>query len=187
MRQGGGRGVRGGMRPARLLTAAATRSAFTTSGSGNARRVDPGGGGETPPDLSGYQRPRWTTSSNGRRFGPLERHQRPVGGVAEREQRDGEAVLGEAEQPRASAWSATAAWLLPMPRSAAASAMLIVAWPWSYCSQPCCRSSSSTGPRQHDRRGRARRRARRRARPAPARQLRAVGHEHEVPRLPVPR
>ena len=65
--------------------------------------------------------------------------------------------------------------------------MLIVAWPWSYCSQSLLALVVEHRAEADDRRGRAR--DVRGAAPdlRELRQLRAIGHEHEVPRLPVAR
>jgi uncharacterized protein (TIGR00369 family) len=72
------------------------------------------------------------------------RGQRPIGRVAERDEQRPAAVLGEPSNWRASARSATPAWQLPMPRSAAASSIAIVAWPRSNWARP--NALSSAGP-----------------------------------------
>ena len=67
------------------------------------------------------------TWSIGRRFRAFDRPERPVGRVPERHQADAEAILGDAEDLAGERLVIQAARELPMPRSAAASIICIVA------------------------------------------------------------
>ena len=76
--------------------------------------------------------------------GLLDRCERAVGGRAEGDQHGTESVPGKPSRRLASPWSWTPA-ALPMPRSAAASMMLIVAWPRSNWIRSRIRASSDLG------------------------------------------
>ena len=76
---------------------------------------------------------------------PLERPKRTVCRVAERDQICKEVVVREGEDLPSELLSCTEEWQVPIPRSAAASIISIVAWPRSYCSRPAQRSSGGFG------------------------------------------
>jgi len=83
---------------------------------------------------TGYHRPRCTTSSNA--GGPASLSgAASIGRIAEGEQVFAGVVCRHTEMRRQASWSLTEACPLPIPESAAASIIAIVAWPRSYWSR----------------------------------------------------